>query len=316
MNILTNGIVKVKRKSDFNEFKKNKLLYLMFVPAALYFFVLSYIPMPGIVIAFKNYTFSGGLFGSPWNGFDNFKYFIQSGKLWQVTLNTTVYNLGFLASNTVFSILAAILISEMIGKYFKKAAQTVMFLPHFISWVIVSAFFYNLFNYDYGVINNFLIGIGAQKIDIYSNPNMWPLILTVLYVWKGIGLSSVLYLSAIMGLDRESFESARIDGANEFQIIWDIVLPMLKPTIITLVLLGLSRIMRGEFDMFYQLVGNNSRLLDKTDIIDTLVFRSMVATSDFGMASAAGFYQSVLCFVFIVSVNWIVKKINEKSALF
>jgi putative aldouronate transport system permease protein len=300
----------------FYEIIKNKIMYLMFLPVGFYFLILAYLPMPGIIVAFKDFSYSGGIFHSKWNGIDNFRYFIESGKLLQVTLNTALYNLMFLASSTILSILVAILIAEMAGKYFKKIAQTFMFLPYFISWVTVSAFVYNIFDYNYGILNNFMKSINMQPLDIYSSPNIWILLLPLFYVWKGIGFTSVLYLSAIMGIDHECYESAKIDGANVFQRVWYITLPMLKPTIIILLLLGLSRVMRGEFDMFYQLIGNNGLLADKTDIIDILVFRSLVGSNDFGMASAAGFYQSILSFIIILGANWLVKKFNSESALF
>lgn len=307
----------VRRKKGFiYEIKKNKVLYMMFLPVALYFLLFAYVPMPGIIVAFKNFTYDGGIYHSAWNGWENFRYFFESGKLFQVTYNTMLYNIIFLTSSTVVSIIAGIFIAEMSGKLFKKTSQTLMFLPFFISWVTVAAFFYNIFSFDFGVLNSFLRSIGAEPLDIYGDPKYWIFLLPLFYIWKGIGFSSVLYLAAIMGIDSESYESAKIDGANIFQRIRHITLPALKPTIITLVLLGVSRIMRGEFDMFYQLIGDNGLLIDKTDIVDTLVFRSLVTTNDFGMASAAGFYQSVLCFVIIYSVNWVVKKTNSDYALF
>lgn len=307
-----------KKDGFLYEIKKNKTLYLMFMPAALFFIIFSYLPMPGIIIAFQNFNFGKGIFGSEWNGFENFRYFFESGKLLLVTRNTVLYNVLFLGLNTVISIVAGILISEMAGKYFKKVAQSFMFLPYFISWVTVAAFVYNLFNYDYGLFNNIFRSLGIRGFDLYSNPMAWFVFLPIIYVWKGVGFSSVLYLSAIMGIDRECYESAEIDGATVFRKIWHITLPMLKPTVIILLLLGVSRIMRGEFDMFFQLVGTNGTLYDSTDIIDTLVFRSLagVGTSDFGMAASAGLYQSVLCFIIIISVNWIVKRINSDYALF
>ena len=191
-----------------------------------------------------------------------------------------------------------------------------MFLPYFISWVVVSAFMYNFFNYDYGLVNNFLRALGNEPINIYSEPSYWYILLPVLYLWKWVGFGSVLYLSAISGIDQECYEAATIDGANMFQKIFKITLPLLKPTVVILLLLGVGRILRGEFDMFYNLIGNNGLLIDNTDIIDTLVFRSLLGTQDFGMASAAGFYQSVLCFLIIMIVNTIVRKVDSESALF
>jgi len=300
----------------FHELGRNKVLYAMFLPVALYYLLFAYIPMGGIVVAFKEFNYRDGILFSPWNGFDNFRYFFVSGKAWQVTSNTIMYNVVFLAVYTVFSIMVAIMISEMAGKYFKKITQSFMFLPYFISWVVVSAFMYNLLNYNYGLINNILKSLRRQPVDIYSNPSYWYLLLPLLYLWKWVGFGSVLYLAAISGIDQECYEAATIDGANEFQKIFKITLPLLRPTMMNLILLGVGRILRGEFDMFYNLIGNNGLLMDSTDIIDTLVFRSLMGTQDFGMASAAGFYQSVLCFVIIMVVNAITRKVDSESSLF
>ena len=305
-----------KNRGILSELYKNKILYLMFLPVALYFLVFSYIPMGGIVLAFKEFNIRDGIFLSPWNGIENFKFFFESGKALQVTKNTIVYNLIFLTCYTVFSILTAIMISEITNKWFKKIAQSFMFLPYFISWVVVAAFIYNFFNYDYGLVNTVLKSLGSEPIDIYANSGNWSIILPILYVWKWVGFGSVLYLAAIMGIDQECYEAATIDGANMFQKIRKITLPLLKPTIIVLVLMGVGKILRGEFDMFYNIIGNNGILMDATDIIDTLVFRSLMGTQDFGMASAAGFYQSVLCFVVILIVNGVVRKIDNENALF
>lgn len=306
----------LRKPGFFHEIIKNKVLYIMFLPVALYYIAFAYIPMAGIVVAFKDFNYRQGIFFSPWNGVDNFRYFFVSGKAWQVTVNTVIYNVLFLALYTIFSIAVAVMISELSGKLFKKISQSFMFLPYFISWVVVAAFMYNFFNYDYGLINNFLRSMGNDPINIYSDPKYWFAILPVLYLWKWVGFGSVLYLSAISGIDQECYEAATIDGANMFQKIFKITLPLLRPTVIILLLLGVGRILRGEFDMFYNLIGNNGLLMDSTDIIDTLVFRSLMGTQDFGMASAAGFYQSVLCFVIIMIVNTIVRKVDSESALF
>lgn len=288
----------------------------MFLPIALYVLIFAYIPISGIVIAFKNYNYTKGILFSDWNGFENFRYIFASGSAWLVTKNTIMYNLIFIIADNLFAIVAAICIAEMVGKYFKKIAQTFMFLPYFVSWVTVAAFMNNLFGFEYGIINNILRSFNMNPIDIYSNSSIWVFILPLLHVWKGIGFSSVIYISAIMGIDQECYESAKLDGADVFQEIWHITLPMLKPTIIILVLLGIGRIMRGEFDMFFQIVGSVPNLFNSTDIIDTLVFRSLVLTPDFGMASATGVYQSVLCFIIINIANFAVRKYEKDYALF
>jgi putative aldouronate transport system permease protein len=307
--------IKRRPKAFFSELYRNKTLYLMFIPIVIYYVLFAYVPMLGIVVAFKEFDFKHKFF-SPWNGLDNFQYFVKSGKMWLVTQNTLVYNTVFLVCYTVFSIAVAVLVAEMAGKWFKKLAQSLLFLPYFISWVTVASFVYNFFNYDYGFFNTLLKQLGASPIDIYSKAQYWYVILPVLYVWKWVGFGSILYLAAIMGIDQEIYEAATIDGANRFQKIFRITLPQLKPTIIILVLLGLGRVMRGEFDMFYQLIGNNGSLMDATDIIDTLAFRSLMGLQDFGMASAVGFYQSVLSFVIIMLANYAAKKIDRDYALF
>ena len=299
-----------------SEIARNRTLYLMFLPVCAYFILFSYLPIGGIVLAFKEFNYRDGILGSPWNGFKNFQFFFRSGKAWTVTRNTFLYNLLFLALYTFFSVLVAVLVSEMRGRKFTKAAQSSMFLPYFISWVVAASFLYNFFNYEYGMVNRVLAFIGARPINIYATPRYWYFILPFSYIWKWVGFGSVLYLAAIMGIDQECFEAAKIDGANEFQKIFRITLPMLRPTMVILVLLGVGRILRGEFDMFYQLIGNNGVLIDSTDIIDTLVFRSLLGTQDFGMATAAGFYQSVLCFLIIVAVNKAVKMFERDYAIF
>ncbi|CAN7667960.1 ABC transporter permease subunit [Paenibacillus sp. LjRoot153] len=298
------------------EMRKHGVLYIMFIPVAIYFIIFAYFPMAGIVMAFKDFNYRQGIFFSPWNGLDNFHYFFVSGKAWLVTKNTIMYNLVFLGTYTVFSIAAAIFLSEIYNKWFKRLAQTFMFLPYFISWVTVSAFVYNFLNYEYGIVNVLLKKIGFEALDIYANPSYWFVLLPFLYVWKWVGYGCVLYLAAIVGIDQEIYEAATIDGASRFQRITRITLPLLKPTMIILLLLGLGRIMRGEFDMFYQLIGNNGTLMDATDIIDTLVFRSLVGTQDFGMASSVGFYQSVLTLVIILLANWAVRRYDKEQALF
>lgn len=298
------------------DIRKNWLLYLMFVPVAVYYVVFAYIPMGGIVMAFESYSRQGGMFLSEWVGLDNFHYFFASGKAWLVTRNTMVYNVIFLGCYTVFSIVAAVFLSEIRRKSFKKLSQTLMFLPYFISWVTVSAFVYNFLNYEYGIVNKVLHFLDMQALDIYSNTSYWYFLLPFLYVWKWVGYGSILYLAAIVGIDQEIYEAATIDGATRLQRIMQITLPLLKPTMVILILLGLGRIMRGEFDMFYQLIGNNGLLMDATDIIDTLAFRSLMGSADFGMASSVGLYQSVLTLIIILAANWLVRRYDKEQALF
>lgn len=296
--------------------KKHWMLLLMLLPATLYVLIFSYIPMTGIVLAFKKYQYAGGIYGSPWNGLDNFKALLISGKLGQVTRNTLLYNIAFILLGVVFEMGSAILINELTKKWFKKTAQSFMFLPYFISWVVAGAIMYNIFNYEKGVFNHVLNMLGAQSFDLYNTPGAWPFVIIFLKLWKGTGYGSVVYLAAITGLDQEMFEAASIDGASAWQKIRYLTIPSLIPTMMVLVLLGIGNIFRGDFGLFYQTVSSSALLQPVTDVIDTYVFRLLITNNDIGVSAAAGLYQSVLCFITINICNGIVKKLNPDYALY
>lgn len=298
------------------EIKRNRTLFLMILPAVLLVFILQYIPMSGLVLAFKNYRYDRGVFGSDWDGLDNFRYLFVSGTGWLITKNTLLYNLLNLITSQLLAILVAIMISEVTGKVFKRITQSVIFLPYFISWVIVGTFVFNIFNYESGVLNNILTMFGMEKVNVYQMPGIWPVIICVFNSWKWVGYNSIIYIAAITGIDGECFEAANIDGANIFQKIRYITIPSIKPTVIIMLLLQVGHILRGDFEMFYQIVGNNGQLFDATDVIDTYVFRSLMQNSNLGMTAAAAFYQSVVCFAIIMLVNTVVKKIDKDYALF
>lgn len=298
------------------ELKKNRVLFLMILPAVLVAFLFSYLPMAGIVLAFKNYRFDLGVFGSPWAGLDNFKYFFNSGTGLLVTKNTILYNVFNLASSQILAIIIAIIITEMKGKYFKKISQSIIFLPYFISWIIVGAFVYNIFNFEAGTLNTLLKSFNMDPINMYDKPTAWIFIIAFFNSWKWVGYNSVIYIAAITSIDAECYEAADIDGANIFQKIKSITIPSITPTIIVILLLNVGRILRGDFQMFYQIVGNNGQLFNATDVIDTFVFRSLINSGDVGMTAAATFYQSIMCFVIIMVVNALVKKADKEYALF
>lgn len=296
--------------------KKHWMLLLMLLPATLYVIIFSYIPMTGIVLAFKRYQYAGGIYGSPWNGLNNFRTLLISGKLGQVTRNTLLYNIAFLILGVVFEMGSAILVNELAKKWFKKIAQSFMFLPYFISWVVAGAIMYNIFNFEKGVFNNVLNALGAQSFDLYNTPGAWPYVLIFLKLWKATGYGSVVYLAAITGLDQEMFEAASIDGASAWQKIRYITIPSLIPTMTILVLLGIGNIFRGDFGLFYQTVSSSALLQPVTDVIDTYVFRLLITNNDIGVSAAAGLYQSVLCFITINICNGLVKKANPDYALY
>lgn len=307
----------IKQESSFTRaLRKNRVLLMMLIPAFLYFFIFSYLPMSGAIVAFKSYNFREGIFGSPWVGFSNFEYFFKSGQAWTVTRNTILYNVGFIVVNTVLQMGLAIFISEIGGKYFKKVTQTAMFLPYFISWVVVGMIAYNFLNVDYGTVNTILNKLGMESINFYGTKWVWPIIITAFCAWKNVGYGTVLYLAAIMGIDQEIYEAAQIDGANIFQRIFKVTIPCLVPTLIILTLLSIGNIFRGDFQMFYQLVGNNGPLFPITDVIDTFTFRSLIQSGEVGMSAAAGLYQSIFCFITIIITNKIVKSYDKDYSLF
>lgn len=310
----------VDKKSRLRKFmltlRRNKILLLMLLPAILYFLIFSYIPMGGTILAFKNYNFRDGIFGSPWVGLDNFKYFFISGQAWIVTRNTILYNVAFITVNTILQMGLAILISEIGGKYFKKLTQTAMFLPYFISWVVVGIIAYNMLNLENGTINSMIAKIGGEKFNFYGSTFVWPFIMIFVSAWKNVGYGTVLYLAAIMGIDTETYEAAKIDGANIFQRIFKVTIPSLIPTMIILTLLAIGNIFRGDFQMFYQIIGNNGPLFNATDVIDTFTFRSLIQSGEVGMSAASCLYQSVFCFITIMISNFLVKKYDKDYSLF
>lgn len=305
----------MKRKGFWGQVRKNRTLLCILLPALLYVVIFSYIPMFGITIAFKDYNYNGGILGSPWCGFKNFEYLKISGKLWALTRNTLLYNLAFIVFGIIFEVGFAVMLSEITKKTFKKVTQAFMFLPYFISWVVVSTIMLNIFGQN-GVLSNVLAHFGIEDFSIYQQIRQWPVIMVAIRIWKQTGYGTVVYLAAIAGLSQEMFEAASIDGASIWQKIRYITIPGLKPTIFIMFLLSVGNIFRGDFGMFYQLVGNNQLLLETSDVIDTFVYRSLITSPNIGMSAAAGFYQSVLCFVTIVSVNWLVKKVDPDYTLF
>ncbi len=296
--------------------KRNRVLFLMLLPAIVYFIIFAYIPMTGMVLAFKNYNYIDGIYKSPWNGLKNFKFLFNGGKIFQVAFNTFAYNIVFIAVNQTLQVVTAILLTEIGSKRFRKLSQSAIFLPYFISWVIVGGFIYNLFNYEYGSVNNFLQALGKAPVDMYSNVGAWKYILVLVNAWKWVGYGSVIYLAAITGIDKEIYEAAAIEGAGKFRQIFSITLPLIVPQIVTLVLLDVGRIFKGDFQMFYQVTGNNPLLYETTDVIDTFVVRSLLQLQDVGMSSAAGLMQSVINFVILVTVNAVVKHFESDYALF
>ncbi len=299
------------------ELIKNKYLYVLVLPGLFYFILFSYLPMAGIIVAFKEYRMDLGIFGSPFNGLDNFRFLtVDTQSVLKVIFNTLFLNVMFIGVGTIMAVLTAILINEIRLTWFKKISQSLIILPNFISWIIVAVFAYNFLNTDFGILNNWLKAIGLEGISWYSSPQYWPAVLVFLSAWKSVGFSSIIYLAAITGIDQEQYESAALDGANKWRQIWHITIPGISKTIIILFLLAVGRIFYGDFGMIYGLVGDNSLLFSTTDVIDTYVFRALRTLNDVGMSSAIGLLQSVIGFIFVYAANFIVRKYDKDSALF
>ena len=295
---------------------QNKTLILMCLPAIVFFFIFSYLPMPGMYIAFVKYNYQKGIFGSPFVGLKNFKFLFTSGQLLLLLRNTVLYNLAFIIVGNVLQLSFAILLNEVQSRMFKKTTQSLMFLPYFISDVLVSLLVYNLLNYDFGFISNLVRSMGGEMPKIYQNAGAWPLVIILVNIWKGTGYGTVVYFAAITSMDTSMLEAAQIDGANGFQKIRYIILPTLKPTVVVLFLFAIGGILKGNFGLFYNLIGNNSVLFSTTDIIETYVYRSMMNSFNFAQSSAVGLFQSAVGFFIVLGANAFVKHLDPDYALF
>ncbi|WP_054951669.1 ABC transporter permease [Numidum massiliense] len=296
-------------------------MLLMVLPGTLWFFFFSYLPMAGTVIAFKEYRFSpdgflASIINSEWVGLKNFKFLFSTGDAWIITRNTLLYNFVFIFVGLVLSVFLAVVLSELANKRLAKWYQTGMFMPYFLSWVIVSYFAFSFLSVDHGVFNQVLSWFGIDPVLWYSDPTYWPYILTFMNFWKNLGYSSVVYLAAIVGIDKSLYEAAMIDGANKWQQIKNITLPMIKPLMIILTLMAVGRIFYSDFGLFYQLPRDSGALYSVTNVIDTYVYRGLKTTGEIGMSAAAGLYQSIVGFILVITANYIVRKIDKDSALF
>lgn len=302
-------------KAVGQELNKNKMLYAMMIPTIIWVLVFSYIPMGGIVIAFKKFNLVDGIIGSPWAGLYNFDFLFNYKGVKQIFFNTIWLNVLFLVFNTVASVFLALMFVEIGNKKFKKITQSIAILPYFVSWAVVSMFLTGFLG-SKGIINQTLISMGKEAIPFYSNPGPWRGILVILKIWQGAGFGTVIYIATITGMDPGIYEAAKIDGANRFQLISKITLPLLKPTIILLSIMGIGGIFRGDFGMIYALIQDNSILYPKVDVIDTFVYRALRQLNNMGMSSATSLFQSVVGFVIVLVTNTIAKKVEPDSALF
>jgi putative aldouronate transport system permease protein len=310
------------RKNGFQTWlRSDGPLLSMLVPGLLILLVNNYLPMLGTVIAFKQYRFSGNfvesILKSKWVGFSNFKFFFDTPYAFLMTRNTILYNFVFIVLDIVVPVLLAIALNELRGKMLSKTYQSLMFLPYFLSWIIVSYLAFSLLSVDKGFINKSILEpLGVAPVEWYSEGAYWPFILVFFHMWKYTGYNVVVYLAALSGIDTEYYEAASIDGATKLQQIRHITIPMLKNLMIILTLLAVGRIFNADFGLFYNVTRNSGAILDHVLVIDTYVFTALRNTSNIGMAAAAGTYQAVVGCITVFTANLIVRKIDKDMSLF
>lgn len=291
-------------------------LYSMCSIAMISVLVFSYLPMVGVILAFKNYKYSRGIFGSEWVGLKNFEYFFKSNDFVVITRNTLLLNIIFIITGIIAALFIAIMLYYVKSRTKTKIFQTVLITPHFLSWVVVSYMVFAILNPTYGLLNSVLAKFGIGNIDWYSKPEAWPFILTIFSIWKHVGMDSVVYYAALMGVDESIIEAAEVDGAVNFQKTIYVILPTLIPLITILTILKIGNIFRADFGLFYQLTRDVGALYPTTDVIDTYIFRTMRVVGDMGMGSAVGLVQSLVGFVLVILTNAAAKKIDPDTALF
>nr|WP_247740829.1 ABC transporter permease subunit [Cohnella sp. LGH] len=298
------------------ELGRNRSAYLLAMPAALYTFIFGYLTLPYMLIAFQKFNYKLGIWRSQWVGWENFHFFFASDRAWQVTFNTVRLNVLFIVFSTLCALALAILFNELKNKWFSKMTQSTILFPNFLSWVIIGYVIYSLFATNFGLVNKALVVLGMEPVNWYSSPQYWVAILVGANIWKDVGISLVIYLAAITGIDGTLYEAAQIDGANRWQQIRRITLPLLMPTVSILSLLALGKVMYGSFDMIYAIIKDNGLLYPTVDVIDTYVFRALRTIGNPSQAMAVGVYQSVVGFILVFGVNWIVRKKNPDNSLF
>ncbi|MFD1175556.1 ABC transporter permease [Paenibacillus puldeungensis] len=300
---------------------RNRTLLMFVLPGTLWFLIFAYLPMFGSILAFKDFRISrdgffASVFNSKWVGFKNFEYLFTTSDAYVITRNTILYNLVLIFLGLVISVGFAIMLSSLVNKRMAKVYQTGMFLPHFLSWVIISYFAFTFLSMDKGTLNQIITFFGGEQVNWYLEPKYWPFIIVFVGIWKSVGYNSVIYLAAITGIDKSYYEAAVIDGATKWKQIRYITLPLLKPLMIILTILAIGGIFRSDFGLFYQLPKDSGALYPVTNVIDTFVYRGLINMGDIGMSTAAGLYQSLVGLVLILVTNSVVRKIEKDHAIF
>lgn len=308
-------VVALRRKTK--RFKYNHWqLTLMVLPAVLFVFVFSYLPMGGLIIAFKDYKFNLGMFGSPWSGFANFEFLVKTDTFYRLVRNTLGYNFTFIFMGMAFAVVVALMLDTVHKRIFVKVYQGSMFLPYFLSWIVVSYVTHALLDTNYGIINGIITKFGGDPISFYTETKYWPIIFVIANLWKAVGNNSLIYYGTIMGISPELYESASLDGCGYFGKVRYITLPHLKSTMIILGIMAVGGIFRCDYGMFMFLSKETGALQSVTDVLDTFILRSIRTSPNMGVPSAAGFLQSIVGFITVLTANAIVRKIEPENALF
>jgi len=303
-----------KLMEEWKRFRRNRELFVLSLPMLGFKFIFSYLPLLGLVIAFKKFNYAKGIWGSDWIGFANFRFFFASNNAFRVTRNTILYNMSFIVLTTTIAVGLAILMNELARRWL-KVYQTALFLPYFLSWVVVSYVTLALLDREHGFLNQLLASFDLKEMDWYRSPRVWPFIIVLVQLWKTVGFSTLIYFAGIIGIDPSYYEAARIDGASKWQTIRNITIPLLTPLIVILFIVAVGNVFRADFGLFYFVPNDVSFLYPTTDVIDTYVYRSLRVVGDLGMSSAVGLYQSVVGFVLVVAANAAIKRINADNSL-
>ena len=307
---------KTRKSSLIKDIRQNPFSYLLMLPAMLFVLIFGYMTYPYMIIAFKKFNYQLGLWGSPWNGIDNFTFFFKSTMASRIIWNTLYLNILFIATGTLMSVALAIMLNEIRSRTYVRVSQTFMLLPYYLSWVVIAYMLQAVFSNKNGLMNNVLVMFGQKKISWYTRADLWPAILVAMRLWKGAGMNAIIFLAAITGIDESIYEAAMIDGASRGQRIRQITIPLIMPTVTIMTLLSIGKIMYGDFGMIYALIGDNGVLYETTDIIDTYVFRVLRQTGDPSQAMAIGLFQSVIGFAMVYGTNQLVKRKFGDGALF
>ena len=306
-----------RKKQTEKRIKKYLPLYLCALPGFIYLIINNYLPMGGIILAFKKYSFAKGIIKSPWNGVKNFTFLFGSKWAKIMFRNTIGYNLVFLVSGTVFAIFVAIILGEVRKKAAQQTYQTIILIPHLVSTVLIGYLVFAFLSSTNGFVNKGILEpLGFKGIEWYTEAGYWPVILTIVQLWRSFGFQSIVYFATIIGFDKTYYEAAVVDGASTWQQISKITLPLLRPTVIILTIMALGRMFASDFGLFYQVPQNSGLLYTTTTTIDTFVYRALMQDHDVGRSLAAGFLQSVLGFFVVMLTNLIVRRIEPDSALF